>query len=137
MRSVGRLERVGAEGGANAGPRDHRLAWLAVGGALGALASSSCCILPVLLFSLGAGGAWLGNLSALSPYQPIFIVITLGLLGGGFRLVHHRPQRSCGSLQSCVQPAPRTVVKLALWISAFLLAAAVAFPYVAPSLLGV
>ena len=61
-----------------------RQASLAAGGIVGALASSSCCILPVVPFSLGASGAWLGNLSALSPYQPIFVAITLGFLAGGF-----------------------------------------------------
>jgi hypothetical protein len=36
--------------------RGQRLA--AAGGIIGALAASSCCILPVALFSLGIGGAW-------------------------------------------------------------------------------
>ena len=111
--------------------------WLAGGSVLGALASSSCCILPVALFSLGAGGAWLGNLSALAPYQPIFVAITLGFLVGGFWLVHRRPTQACDRAGSCARPAPRRAVRLALWISASLVAAAMAFPYVAPSLLGV
>ena len=42
---------------------ERRQRWLAAGGVLGALASSSCCILPVALFSLGASGAWLGKAS--------------------------------------------------------------------------
>lgn len=56
----------------------------AAGGLLGALAASSCCLLPLALFSLGIGGVWIGNLMALAPYQPIFAAITLGLLGYGF-----------------------------------------------------
>ena len=35
----------------------------ASGGLLGALAMSSCCILPLTLFSLGVTGAWIGNLT--------------------------------------------------------------------------
>ena len=35
------------------------------GSVIGALAMSSCCILPLVLFSLGVTGAWLGNLTAL------------------------------------------------------------------------
>ncbi len=33
---------------------------VAAGGILGALAASSCCILPLVLFSLGISGAWIG-----------------------------------------------------------------------------
>jgi MerT mercuric transport protein len=45
----------------------------ALGGILGAIAASSCCIAPLVLFSLGISGAWIGNLTALAPYQPYFI----------------------------------------------------------------
>src|SRR3546814_4499833 len=48
-----------------------RTGWAAAGSILGAIAASSCCILPLVLFSLGAGGAWIANLTALAPYQPI------------------------------------------------------------------
>jgi len=37
------------------------------GGIIGALVASSCCIVPLVLFSLGVGGAWIGNLTALAP----------------------------------------------------------------------
>lgn len=50
---------------------------------MGAIAASSCCVVPLGLFSLGVSGAWIGNLAALAPYQAIFVVITLGFLGTG------------------------------------------------------
>src|ERR1700682_3334946 len=56
---------------------------LAAGGMLGALASSSCCMLPLALFSLGVSGAWIGNFTRLAPYQPYFIAATLMFLGWG------------------------------------------------------
>ena len=56
---------------------------MAVGGLLGALAASSCCILPVVLFSLGVSGAWIGNFTRLEPYQPYFLAATLLSLGTG------------------------------------------------------
>jgi len=34
----------------------------AAGGVLGAIAASSCCMLPLLLFTLGASGPWIGTL---------------------------------------------------------------------------
>ena len=50
----------------------HRQRLMAAGGLLGALAASSCCILPLVLFSLGVSGAWIGNFTQLAPYQPYF-----------------------------------------------------------------
>ena len=57
----------------------RRQGLIAFGGVLGGLAMSSCCILPLVLFSLGVTGAWIGNLAALYPYQAYFFVATAGL----------------------------------------------------------
>jgi mercuric ion transport protein len=89
-----------------------------------------------VLFSLGASGAWLGNLGALSPYQPIFVAITLGFLGGGFWLAYRRPRAACDGPAGCARPASGGIVKLALCAATLVVAAALAFPYVAPTLLG-
>jgi mercuric ion transport protein len=62
-------------------------AMLAIGGLLGALAAASCCIMPLVLFGLGASGAWIGNLTQLAPYQPIFIAASLACLSGGAWLI--------------------------------------------------
>ena len=53
---------------------------VAVGGILGAIGASSCCIIPLILFSLGISGAWIGNLTALAPYKPFFVAGTTGVL---------------------------------------------------------
>ena len=50
---------------------------MAAGGLLGALAASSCCTLPVALFSLGVSGAWIGNFTQLAPYQSYFLAACL------------------------------------------------------------
>ena len=52
-------------------PRTQK--FLAAGGVIGALATSSCCIVPLVLFGLGVSGAWIANLTRLAPYQPYFI----------------------------------------------------------------
>src|SRR5882724_8305050 len=49
----------------------------ATGGLLGAVAASSCCMLPLLLFTLGASGPWIGMLVRLAPYQPYFIAVAV------------------------------------------------------------
>ena len=109
----------------------------AAGGLLGALAASSCCIVPLVLFSLGIGGAWLGNLTALAPYQPIFVVVTLGCLATGFWMVYAKPRAASANGSHCAPPVSRRIVKIALWSATVLIAAAMAFPYVAPVLLDV
>jgi mercuric ion transport protein len=109
---------------------------IAAGGLLGALAASSCCIVPLVLFALGVSGAWIGNLTALAPYQPLFVALTLGFLGAGFFFVYRQPKSMCADASACARPASRRVVKTALWSAAVLVAAAMAFPYYAPLLLG-
>jgi hypothetical protein len=44
-----------------------------VGGVLAGIGASACCVGPFLLLSLGIGGAWIGHLTTLEPYRPIFI----------------------------------------------------------------
>ena len=40
---------------------------LSAGAILGALAASSCCVLPLVFVSLGITGSWMVNLTALEP----------------------------------------------------------------------
>jgi mercuric ion transport protein len=120
------------------GARENRRQGLvATGGILGAIAASSCCVVPLALFSLGISGVWIGNLAALSPYQPIFILITAGFLGYGYYLVYWKPRKVYADGTACAQPLPNRIVKIALWTATILVAAAVAFPYVTPALLGI
>ena len=114
----------------------RRMGLVAAGGVLGALAAASCCIFPLVLFALGIGGAWIGNLTALAPYQPIFIAATLIFLGTGYYLVYRRRGAACAEGKLCARPLPRRGVKLALWAATTLVASAIAVPYLARALLG-
>ena len=109
---------------------------VAVGSILGALAASSCCIVPLVLFSVGIGGAWIGNLTALAPYKPMFVALTAALLGYGFYLVYWRRRKACAGGAACVRPLPNRFMKFGLWTATVLVMAAFAFDYVAPILLG-
>ena len=109
---------------------------MAAGGLLGALAASSCCILPLILFSLGVSGAWIGNFTQLAPYQPYFIATTLGFLGAGYWLVHRASKRACAEAEACARPLPNRLVKAALIVATILVGAALGFDFVAPLLLG-
>jgi len=124
------------EMGRRATGRETRNGVLAGGGALGAIAMSSCCILPLALFSIGVTGAWIGNLAALYPYKAYFLVATAGFLIAGFWKVYRKPGAvACAEGDYCASPAADRVVKTALWASTALAVAAMAFPYAAPLLL--
>lgn len=119
---------------ANASPgRGQKLA--AAGGIIGALAASSCCILPVVLFSLGIGGAWIGNFTQLAPYQPYFIAATLAFIGTGYWLVYRSSKVACAEGEACARPLPNRFVKIALIAATVIVLAAWAFDYVAPYVL--
>ena len=49
---------------------------LAAGG-LAAILASTCCLGPLVLVALGVSGAWIGNLTALEPYRPVFLGVAL------------------------------------------------------------
>ena len=108
--------------------------FLAVGGVLAAIGASSCCILPLALFMLGVSGAWIGNLTALAPYQPLFVAAAVILIGLGFRQVYRRPAVACVD-GGCATPASHRLAKAGLWTAASLVVAALAFPYLARFLL--
>ena len=45
-------------------------------GVAAAIGASLCCVALLVLLSLGIGGAWIGNLTVLEPYRPIFVGVT-------------------------------------------------------------
>ena len=112
---------------------------IAAGGILGAIAASTCCIVPLILFSLGVSGAWIGNLTALEPYKPFFILMTIGFLGYGYWMVYRKP-KECGEGEACARPLPSKLVKTSLWGATILVILATFWnwiaPVVAPILLG-
>ena len=107
---------------------------VAAGGVLSALAASSCCVIPLVLFSLGISGAWIGTLTALAPYKPIFIVITAGFLAYGYYLVYRQSQTECADEAACARPLPNHLVKAALWVATALVILAFAWPVIIPRL---
>ncbi len=120
--------------GGRASPADGS-ARLAAGGALaGALLASSCCVLPLVLFLLGVTGAWIGSLTALAPWKPLFLTATAGLLGYGYYHVYFR-RSSCARKGACARSASRRPVEIALWVATVLAVLAGAFDRIAPLLL--
>ena len=105
---------------------------MAAGSLLGAIAASSCCILPLVLFGLGVSGAWIANLTQLAPYQPYFVAAALGFLGCGYWLVYRSSKVVCAEGEACARPLPNRLVKIGLIVATVLVIAAVGFDFVAP-----
>ena len=101
----------------------------AIGSILGAIAASSCCIAPLVLFSLGISGAWIGNLTALAPYQPYFIMATLACLGYGYWLVYRRKTIACAEGAACARPLPSHIVKAGLVLATILVGSLIVTNY--------
>ena len=110
----------------------RRQSLAAVGGLLGALAASSCCILPLVLFGLGVSGAWIGNFTRLAAYQPYFLAATLAFLGYGYWLIYRSSTRVCVDGEACARPLPNRLVKTGLILATILVVAALGLDFIAP-----
>lgn len=103
---------------------------LAAGG-LAAILASTCCLGPLVLVVLGFSGAWIGNLTVLEPYRPIFIGAALLALFFAWRSIFRKVE-ACKSDDLCTVPQVRTTYKVIFWTVAALVLVALAFPYVLP-----
>jgi mercuric ion transport protein len=105
---------------------------MAAGGLFGALAASSCCILPLALFGLGVSGAWIGNFTRLAAYQPYFLAATLAFLASGYWLVYRSSTRACADGEACARPLPNRIVKTSLVLATILVVTALGLDFIAP-----
>ena len=124
-----------ADAAQKSGPMDaamHKAGLLSIGGILAALAAASCCVVPFALFMAGISGAWISNLTALEPYQPIFAAVTFGFLGYGFYLVYRKPKVACADGSYCAKPSSGRIAKIGLWTATVLVIVALGFPKLAP-----
>ena len=109
--------------------------WLvAAGGLFSALAASSCCLLPLILFSLGVSGAWIANLTQLATYQPCFVVATIAFLGTGYWLVYRTSKLACAEGEPCARPLPNRAVEAGLIIATVLVIVALGVDFLSPLL---
>src|SRR5258708_899467 len=105
---------------------------VSAGGTLTALAGASCCVVLFALCTLGISGAWISNLTALEPYQPIFAAVTFGFLGYGFYLVYRKPKVACAEGSYCAKSSSGRTARIGLWTATVLVVIALGFPKLAP-----
>ncbi|HEX9868519.1 MAG TPA: mercuric ion transporter MerT [Candidatus Tectomicrobia bacterium] len=102
-----------------------------VAGGLAAILASTCCLGPLVLITLGFSGAWIGNLTALEPYRPLFIGAALVALFFAWRRIF-RPVQGCTPGEVCAIPQVRTTYRRLFWLVAALVLVANGFPYILP-----
>ncbi|MFQ6105242.1 MAG: mercuric transporter MerT family protein [Candidatus Glassbacteria bacterium] len=109
--------------------------WGLIGAMSAAVFASLCCLGPLVLLVLGISGAWIGNLTALEPYRPIFMVVTLGFLGVAFYKVYETPkEKACEPGSYCASPHAGKRNKVILWIATILIAGLLSIPSILPYL---
>lgn len=102
-----------------------------IGGILAGIGASACCVGPLLLLSLGIGGAWIAHFTALEPYRPMFIAVALVLFGLTFRKLYLVPQ-SCAVDVACFADHTRKTQKILFWVFLLITLSLLASPWILP-----
>lgn len=98
-------------------------------GAFAALGASSCCGLPLLLVSVGLGGAWVAQLRAMERFFPAFIAVALAAFGYAFYRLYLCPA-PCAPGDTCTVPATRRRQRITFWVTLIGAKALIVSPYV-------
>jgi len=112
---------------------DESRGWAATAfAALGALAMTSCCILPLVLVSFGVSGVFIAQMGALYAYKWYTFAIAAAFMGYGFYKAY-RPLTCADG--TCARPMNRTAMRIVLWVAAAIMSVAMLFPYTSPYIL--
>lgn len=96
-------------------------------GVLAAFGATACCFGPLLLVTLGFGGAWAARLQGLASLQPVFVGLTLLFMGFAFHRLYIKP-RQCAPGEACEVPRVLHRQRIAFWVVVALIAAMAIFP---------
>ena len=102
-----------------------------IAGVLAAFGATACCFGPLLLVTLGLGGAWVSSLRALEAYQPVFALLTASFIGFAFYRLYIQPRR-CAPDETCTVPVVLKRQRVVFWLVLVVVAAMFAFPLYAP-----
>lgn len=101
-------------------------------GILAALGASTCCVGPLVLVTLGLGGAWVSGLRALEPFYPLFLGAAILFFAIAFWRLYLRAATCAAG--AC---APKTLrrQRIAFWTTLIAAKALILFPFYAPLVL--
>ncbi len=123
--------------GAGAEPKKTVSTAASAGGLIAALLASVCCIGPVVFAALGVSvgatgflASTAGFLKALLPYRPLFIGLTVVLLGISFYWAYRKPKSAvCVPGEVCAPGAMSGSNRTVLWVLAVLALVLILAPY--------
>ena len=92
--------------------------WITSGGILAAIASSVCCIGPLILGVLGVGGA--SSLLFLEDYRNIILVVVVILITIGWIMNYRLEQKECVEGTMCADPKKMRFRRVSLAIGTFI-----------------
>jgi mercuric ion transport protein len=100
------------------------------GGAIAAIVASACCLGPLILVSLGIGGAWISNLTLLEPFRPVFVGSALVCMALANKKIYRGPgPEECVPGSLCSVPKTNQVYRTMFWMVSILVLIALTYPY--------
>ena len=99
-----------------------------IAGVIAGLTASACCAGPLILLMLGISGSWIGNLSVLEPFRPIFIILAIGLLFLAYRKIFLK-QQNCSIDTACATSNGQKTQKTLFWATTLIILLSIAFPW--------
>ena len=104
-----------------------------IAGLLAGLTASACCAGPLILLMLGVSGSWIGNLSALEPLRPFFILAAVIFIGLAYRKVNSQP-KACDTNAVCGTQQGKRSQQIIFWATTLIIVLSIAFPWYGPLL---
>lgn len=98
---------------------------------LAGVGASLCCVAPLVLLSLGIGGAWIATLTAFEPVRPFFMGLALLFIGLTFRKLYLTAP-TCEPGKSCADDEVIRKQRIIFWGVTIPLLGLLAFPWFAP-----
>ena len=117
------------------GAANYALALVGIATGIGAIAASSCCVVPLVLAAFGAGAGVFGMLEALASWRvPLLIVSAIGVAVGWFAWWRKR-NASCEVGSACATPASSRTSLTLLVLASLIVATAIGWDHIEPALL--
>jgi mercuric ion transport protein len=98
---------------------------------LAGIGASLCCVAPLVLLSLGMGGAWVATLTAFEPWRPLFLGLATLFIGLSFYKLYLAAP-SCEAGKPCATKKVIRKQRFIFWGVTIPLLGLLAFPWFAP-----
>ena len=118
--------------------RDRATALILAVGMFSALASTLCCLTPLIFFLLGIGSAWAFSFKIFAPYSTYFLIIAILSISVSFWRIYYKHYKHQGQECSefCATPKKNRFYKILLWLTVVIIVLVLLYPSVMPLIIG-